>query len=761
MPEMRTPLDRRKQRGILLSIVLLLVLCAVPLRPAYGATDELTAKPENTAGRDDFDPQEPVSLALLNNFPPFAFEYRGELVGFTVDYVSLLEEKTGIDFDIVSGTWEDIFGKFRRGEVDVITALSYTEDRTAFTLYSDPYYLIPTVVYTREEGISYKGVESLQNKTVGIEAGVFYKKYLQRYPSINVREIEDTEELMRSLSFGEVDAVLTNINIGNFMIKRFMLENVKLAGRIDISGIEDEDLRIGVRRERPELFRVIQEGMNRISASEYKELQDRWADFAPAGIRQRLLPEEYELIGRYKDRYGGIRLAVCQQWRPIDYTDSAGKHSGIVADFYDKTTEAHNIRFVKQSSGSLEKSLNMLQEGEVDAVPAVVPTSELRSEFSLTKPYLSLPLVAVTRSKEFIIGGLGTLQGERIGCMKRGDLAERLTSSYTDLDFHTVETVREGLSRVRSEKDYAFVGTIPAVAYAIKHYNFYNLKVAGTLEESIALAAAVRKGDTRLRSVLEKSLNSIPQDARDRIVDRWLAVSLDEPFDYTLLWRITAVIIVIVVVIVAWTRKVHSYNKQITEANRLLEEKNRELEHLSVTNQLTGLFNRNKLDAELEKEFGRYSRYGRPFSLILGDIDGFKEVNDTLGHQTGDEVLRLIGRLIRDRVRTADIPGRWGGEEFLVICPETDEAGALLLAEEIREAVEADPFEIDQQVTMSFGVTEVGPELDVESMVRSTDERLYLAKEYGKNRIVGSSEKDDVSVKGTRQKGRGREEEKH
>jgi polar amino acid transport system substrate-binding protein len=700
----------------------------------------LGAEPAISSGSHADPVNEPVRVALLDNFPPFSFLYRGELVGFTVDYLDLLSRKTGLEMEIVRGSWADIFGRFRRGEVEMITALSYSQERTAYTLYSDPYYLLPTVVYLREEEPHYEGVESLKGMMVGIEKDVFYREYLQEYPSIRIREIEDTEDLMRSLSFGEVDAVITNINIGNFMIKRYLLDNLRLAGRIDISGIEDEDLRFGIRREHPALHRLIQEGMNRVSAGEYKELQDRWVGFAPEGVKQALLPGEYRMLETYREEYGGIRLAVCQRWYPIDFMDAQREHRGIVADVYGKITAAHNMPFQRRAYGELKESLQALREGVVDVVPAVVPNAALRAEFALTKPYLSLPLVAVTRSEEFILGGLDSLGGRSIACVERGNLAERFSEQYPDLQFHTVESVRSGLKRVREKKDFALVGTIPALAYAIKQHNFYNIKVAATLKESLSLAAAIRRDEPRLQALMQKALDSLPPGESAAIVDSWLSMSLEERFDYSLLWKVGAGALLLLLLFLLWTRKVHSYNKRITEANHLLEEKNRELEYLSVTNRLTGLFNRSKLDAELEKEYERFARYGRPFALILGDIDGFKAVNDSLGHLCGDEVLRRIGALIRRGVRSTDISGRWGGEEFLIICPETDRSGALQVAEKLRAAVEQAEFNIGRKVTMSLGVAEADSGIDSEGLLRRVDERLYLAKYMGKNRVVGASE---------------------
>ncbi|MDX5333256.1 MAG: diguanylate cyclase, partial [Gammaproteobacteria bacterium] len=129
-----------------------------------------------------------------------------------------------------------------------------------------------------------------------------------------------------------------------------------------------------------------------------------------------------------------------------------------------------------------------------------------------------------------------------------------------------------------------------------------------------------------------------------------------------------------------------------------------ELAHQATHDLLTGLYNRRKLESLLELEIGRAQRYGRSFSLALLDIDGFKAINDAHGHDMGDAVLRRLGDVFRERLRDSDLTGRWGGEEFVVLLPETDPPGALQVAETLRGAIAATAFAPVGQVTISLGV---------------------------------------------------------
>lgn len=153
------------------------------------------------------------------------------------------------------------------------------------------------------------------------------------------------------------------------------------------------------------------------------------------------------------------------------------------------------------------------------------------------------------------------------------------------------------------------------------------------------------------------------------------------------------------------------------------------------TDALTGLYNRRKTVRVLAQEFERSARYGNPLSVVIFDIDHFKRVNDTYGHPVGDIVLATIARRTRRRMRTTDHLGRWGGEEFLLICPDTDLPGALHIAERMRKAVRRRAVQRAGQITSSFGVACYDFVLhgDYAALLADADKFLYQAKEGGRD----------------------------
>ena len=168
-----------------------------------------------------------------------------------------------------------------------------------------------------------------------------------------------------------------------------------------------------------------------------------------------------------------------------------------------------------------------------------------------------------------------------------------------------------------------------------------------------------------------------------------------------------------------------------------LKEKSNLLEYQVSHDKLTGLFNRNKFDDIYSKEIKRAKRYGNDLSMVIFDLDNFKQINDNYSHLTGDEVLKEVANITLNSVREQDISVRWGGEEFLVLLPQTNLAGAVTTANKIRNSIIAQTISSKSlNITASFGVAQFSENDDESSFMLRSDNLLYEAKRTGKNKVV-------------------------
>jgi diguanylate cyclase (GGDEF)-like protein len=186
--------------------------------------------------------------------------------------------------------------------------------------------------------------------------------------------------------------------------------------------------------------------------------------------------------------------------------------------------------------------------------------------------------------------------------------------------------------------------------------------------------------------------------------------------------------------------EINSFAMRLDAAYKELESTNTRLKETSFKDDVTGLYNRRFFSVRLEEEMSRYRRFNHPVSLVLMDLDGFKAVNDEMGHVVGDETLRDIGQVLMKHSRGINVVSRYGGDEFAVLLVETSKAGARLYADRIRQIIATYPFSHGRTITASFGIASLPDDEAVtsEDLIRAADDALYSAKRAGKNQVAAT-----------------------
>ena len=183
-------------------------------------------------------------------------------------------------------------------------------------------------------------------------------------------------------------------------------------------------------------------------------------------------------------------------------------------------------------------------------------------------------------------------------------------------------------------------------------------------------------------------------------------------------------------------RAIRWQEEQMMTANSLLRDGYLELEKQATQDKLTTLYNRHKIENVIALELERTYRHKTTFAVILVDIDHFKPVNDTHGHNTGDTILQEFAQILINNARNLDSIGRCGGEEFIIILPETNKIGASTLAEKLRKSIQTQTFHKNLHLTASFGVSAHEDNESFKSLLERTDQALYASKKNGRNRIT-------------------------
>ncbi len=189
--------------------------------------------------------------------------------------------------------------------------------------------------------------------------------------------------------------------------------------------------------------------------------------------------------------------------------------------------------------------------------------------------------------------------------------------------------------------------------------------------------------------------------------------------------------------VIALNEELAQTQRDLVRANRSLKRKEEEIRRMMLTDVLTGIPNRRHFEEEAARAFGHMDRTGAPVCVAICDIDHFKAVNDTHGHDVGDEVLREVARRLQGNVRDADFAARWGGEEFVVLFADTTCDEASEVAERLRLAIGSAPIEaLKRNVTISIGVAQCEPGQELDAALKRADTGLYEAKRNGRNQVV-------------------------
>jgi len=285
---------------------------------------------------------------------------------------------------------------------------------------------------------------------------------------------------------------------------------------------------------------------------------------------------------------------------------------------------------------------------------------------------------------------------------------------------------------VRNAEVYGYVDALPALATAIQQEGMTDIYIAGKLDQEFSLSVATRNDEPILLGIMQKALNSVPPESIQRINNRWLAIRYESHVDYTLLYQVISVF-ALLALLGLWRHRV------IQRANRLIEEKNQQLETLAMTDMLTGVYNRHKIDTALSEQHELAQRYKTKFGVILMDIDHFKQVNDTYGHGIGDSTLRSFAKILISNTRSSDLVGRWGGEEFLIVVPQVDKVDLHQMAENIRHAIQVKQFDTVGEVTASIGFAVYRDGETVSELVSRADDAMYESKQGGRNLVTAAA----------------------
>jgi len=550
-------------------------------------------------------------------------------------------------------------------------------------------------------------------------------------------------------------------------------------------------------------------------------------------------------------------------WLPYEAFDSQDNYIGIVSEHLDLIASMSGLTFKMSPSKTWTESTEKAKQGLVDIL-SETDDSDLKSHLDFTIPYISNPIVIAMRSTENHVESITNINDRKIALIKDYGYASKIRRKYSNVQFITVDNIQDGLFAISTGEIDALLCTLALCSYTIAELGLNNVKITGKTEFETKLALGVQKNLPQLLSILNKTIKTITAKQQQTILDRWIKDKFAEKTDYTLVFQVMAIAIILLGIFAFWNRRLsreinlriateeelkaaeevlrlshqrllshrehtplaviewntnfevtdwnqaaegmfgftkeemlgrrpadtmlpesawkkvdavwtellkneggtRSRNENITKDGRIIlcewyntpivdpdgkvigvaslvdDITERKMSEDMIWKQanfdsLTGLPNRNMFHDRLAQEMLKADRDKRPLALLLIDLDQFKEVNDTLGHDTGDLLLQEAGRRISECVRHSDTVARLGGDEFTIILHELhDNSHIEDVAQKIISKLE-DAFQLGDEVVHISGSTGItlypNDASDIDTLLKNADQAMYAAKKNGRN----------------------------
>ncbi len=437
-----------------------------------------------------------------------------------------------------------------------------------------------------------------------------------------------------------------------------------------------------------------------------------------------------------------INIISTDNWAPFNARDDDGDLAGIAIDYWSLIQKKTGLKSHIQGTSLWMDVINGIKNKTADLTISTSVTEDRKQYAIFSDPYAFFPIaIATTTDKGFISSG-ADLVGKTVAVGNNFSAHKILKQHFPDIKFVAVKDTITALQYVSDGKAFAAVDVLPVLTHKIGELGYSNLKISGTTEFNIDIRVMARKDLPQLISIINKGINAITNDEKKTIFNKWVGVKIEGRQDYSLVWKITLPLLFVLAIILFWNRVLKREIKRRVDAEN-------KLRILATTDVLTGVPNRYKMENELDKMLQVFARYQRPFSIMFLDLDDFKIINDTFGHEAGDVTLIEFAELVRSCLRGSDYFGRWGGEEFLIIMPEATLQKAMKLANKLLKLISSHKFSTINQLTSSIGIAEAVENDNLKSILSRADIRLYRAKELGKNRIESLYNGETTPVKGS------------
>ncbi|MFS1438834.1 diguanylate cyclase domain-containing protein [Shewanella sp. 10N.286.48.A6] len=676
-----------------------------------------------------------LMIAMQVEIEPFVdINPEGQPHGLFVDIWQLWSEKTGISINFIPSDMNGSINFVKKGLADVHIGYPESDSINTGLHRANHLYTVKSRFFSYQKELT--NISQVDGKRIGIFATSPYIVELRTLlPNAQLRYYDSMAQMVKASQDGDIVGFVAS----SATTSHYLLNNKKWADFNQLTSTEFSTQIYNLTNvENTELAERITNGFKLISLHELNKIERKWLvnndDRTFISRDKQIFLSHNEQ--KYLDSLGALKLGYLDDWAPMEYQNEQGEFSGVNSDVTDIISNQLGIDIIPVAYQDWDSLNNDIKSGTIHMVASMAKSKLQQPTLEFTDGYWPSPWAIATSLTEQPLFNLSQYTSKRIAVIKGYSINNQLRQQFPGLKIMPVADVKSGLKAVSTGQADLFIEQVVTLAYALNEGGFPDLKIAlvadlAEQKSHIGVYSELKK----LIPLINRALETIDETKQQQMYQQWVAIDLSSEADKYQHWfkmlLIGLVIVSAITLLVIWG------NRRLKAEVELRKQAQLESKFAAEHDPVTHLPNRCLLDDRLACAVTAHLREQHKFAILFIDIDKFKAVNDTYGHHVGDQALVAIAISLKKAVRKSDTVSRFGGDEFVILLNNIDNAESAIKVAETITANLTEPLRIDGislTLTASIGMAIYPDDGDnAIALLKCADKNMYRNKKSANN----------------------------
>ena len=516
---------------------------------------------------------QPLRLHNEDYWPPYNFNENNIPKGFVIDYMNLIANKLGIKVEYISGhSWNEFMEMLKTNQIDAIINISKNKQREEFFEFTNVYHIAANAIYVKKGNEDIDSLEKLEGKTIVMPKGFYAQQLLEEYyPQIKQILVNDSLEALKLLSLGKADATIDKKNVLDYIISTKNISEVVATNYVNDDRLVSY-ISIAVSKDKTILKTILNKAQDSITDRELLDLKRKWFGNNEIIDNKSFLSKEEK---NYISNNNIIKMCNILNLKPIEFYENE-KIQGINIDLLNLIGKKINVKFENIIVKDYQTAKKYLEDKTCDILPTIYQEKNLEN-ILFTNPLLSYKLAIITQKGKPVVQDINEVLNKTMAKKYNSENLDILKNNYPNINILETKSDYDTFEAVNSNKVYYAIEALPVVTYYMSKYALNNIFISRYTDILLTSQIAVSKDNKILFDIFNRAIEQISENEHNEIFNKWTNFSINMPFDYSIVWKISLGVFIILLIIAYRQSILNKHNKTLRLINNEIEKKNRQI----------------------------------------------------------------------------------------------------------------------------------------------------------------------------------------